>query len=892
MTPERYRQIERLYHEALELPAGRERAAFVETACAGDEALRREVESLLGHGEGNSFLETPPDAVAAEMVTAQRVRTVAGRKLRQYQIRSLLGVGGMGEIYLADDLLLARQVALKLLPAQFTRDDDRMRRFVREAKAAAALSHPNVAHIYEIGEVEGVSFIAMEFVQGRTLDLRIKEGPLDAAEIVSIASQVADALEEAHAKGIIHRDIKPSNIMITPRGQAKVLDFGVAKMTGLGREATVGDASGPPKTTPGALVGTVEYMSPEQALGQEVDGRTDIYSLGTVLYEMAAGRRPFTGRSNEEILEQILHRAPEPLAKLNAQVSPSLAQVIHQCIEKKRERRYQSARELLADLVSLRKELDSGAEVKLAGIRPGSTWRPATRRSVAAGATVLAAALLGYLLFFRNLPARGRREVAPSAAATVGLGENSPSRVRLAVLPFENIAADPDRDYLADALTEETITALGQIDPEHLSVIGRTSVMTYKRTAKTLAEIGRELDAAYLVESSIRSEVNRVRVTSKLIRAANQVQIWSASYDSEPSSMLAFQRELSTAIAEQIRQRLSPERLSALARRQTRNPEAYDLYLRGRHVWNQLTPRTTQRAIEYFSQATELDRNYALAWSGLADAYAASPINGDAPPLSVGPRARDAAAQAVRAEPDLAEVQSSLGVVKFWFDWDWIGAETAFRKAITLDPSYAFAHRNLGITLSHMGQREEAGSEMQRARALDPLYAVQHALSAQVAFVARDYPAAVQFARQAIAIDPGFWIGYFQLAQAYQQTGEIDLAFEALNSAGRLSGGNSKVLSLRGYILAKQSRIKEAREMLSTLQEISRDHYVPPYAMALVEAGLGEPNAALDWLERAANARDVHLVLLPADPKWDPFRQKVRFRALLKRCGLSSFGPG
>src|SRR5258707_2783501 len=229
MTPERHRQMERLYHEALELPVGRERAAFVETACAGDEALRREVESLLGHGEGTSFLDTPPDAVAAEMVTAQRVRTVAGRKLRQYQIRSLLSVGGMGEIYLADDLLLARQVALKLLPAQFTRDDDRMRRFVREAKAAAALSHPNVAHIYEIGEVEGVSFIAMEFVQGRTLDVRIKEGPLDAAEIVSIASQVADALEEAHAKGIIHRDIKPSNIMITPRGQAKVLDFGVAK---------------------------------------------------------------------------------------------------------------------------------------------------------------------------------------------------------------------------------------------------------------------------------------------------------------------------------------------------------------------------------------------------------------------------------------------------------------------------------------------------------------------------------------------------------------------------------------------------------------------------------------------------------------------------------------
>ncbi len=890
MTPDRYRRIERIFQEALEQPAGRERAAFVETACAGDEALRREVESVLGHAEGNSFLEAPPDAVAAEMVTAQRVPTMAGRKLRQYEIRSLVGVGGMGEVYLADDLLLARPVALKLLPAQFSLDDDRMRRFVREAKAAAALSHPNVAHIYEIGEAEGVSFIAMEFVEGRTLDARIKEGPLDTAEIVSIASQVADALEEAHSKGIIHRDIKPSNIVITPRGLAKVLDFGVAKMTGFGREAPAGDASGSPKTMPGALVGTVEYMSPEQALGQEVDCRTDIYSLGTVLYQMAAGRRPFAGKTNGEILEQILHREPEPLAKLNARVSPLLARVIHQCIEKEPERRYQSARELLADLVSLRKALESGVEVKLAGIRSSSTWHLATRRGAAVGATVLAVALLGYLLFFRNALVRGRPGVGASEAETVGLGERSPLQVRLAVLPFENIAADPDRDYLADALTEETIAVLGQIDPEHLSVIGRTSVMTYRRTTKTLAEIGRELDAAYLVESSIRSEVNRVRVTSKLIRAANQVQIWSASYDGEPSSMLAFQQKLSTAIAEQIRQRLSPERLSSLTRRQTRNPEAYDLYLRGRHVWNQLSPRTTRRAIEYFSQATELDRNYALAWSGLADAYAASPINGDAPPLSVGPRARDAAAQAVRAAPDLAEVQNSLGIVKFWFDWDLIGAETAFRKAIASDPSYAFAHRNLGITLAHMGQREEAGSEMGRARALDPLYAVQHALSGQVAFSARDYPAAVQFARQAVAIDPGFWVGYFQLGQAYAQAGEIDVALEALDSAGRLSGGNSKVLSLRGYILAKQGRIKEAREMLSTLQAISRDHYVPPYAMALIEVGLGEPDAALDWLERAANARDVHLVLLPIDPKWDPVRQNVRFRALLKRCGLSGFG--
>jgi tetratricopeptide (TPR) repeat protein len=415
-------------------------------------------------------------------------------------------------------------------------------------------------------------------------------------------------------------------------------------------------------------------------------------------------------------------------------------------------------------------------------------------------------------------------------------------------------------------------------------------MMTYKRTSKTLAEIGRELQVAYLIETSIRSERNRVRVTSKLIRAADQVQTWSASYDSEPSSMLAFQRELSSAIAEQIRLQLSPERLSSLTRRQTQNPEAYDLYLRGRHLWNQFTPPTTRSAIEYYSRATQLDPKYALAWSGLADAYSASPVTGDAPPQQVTPRAREAAEQAVRADPELAEAQSSLGFTKFWLEWDWAGAEAALRKAITLDSSFAFAHRMLGVLLSHVGRNQEARTAMQRARELDPLDAMNQALSAQVAFAARDYSSAVQFARQSIVIDPGFWVGHMQLAQAYEQLGDVDRVFDALQSAGRTSGNNSKVVSLRGYILGKLGRANEARDVLTTLKAIARDHYVPPYAIALVHAGLGEENAALDWLERALTARDVHLAFLTMDPKWDRLRGNPRFRALLARCGFNTSG--
>ncbi len=465
-----------------------------------------------------------------------------------------------------------------------------------------------------------------------------------------------------------------------------------------------------------------------------------------------------------------------------------------------------------------------------------------------------------------------------------------PSHVTLAVLPFENLSANPDREYLADGLTEEVIAVLGRIDPEHLRVIGRTSTMAYKRSTKSLTEIGRELGARFLVESSIRGDGARLRVTSKLIRADDQVQIWSASYDSEPASVLEFERELSTAIAQQIRIRLSPERLNGMAVRQTQHVEAYDLYLRGRYFWAQLSPPTTRRAVEFYKRATELDPNYALAWSGLADAYASSPINGDAPPLMVGPLAQQAAAHAIRAAPGLAEALTSVGFLKFWIDWDWPAAETALRQAIDLDPGYSVALRMLGIVLSHMANHQEAHAAARRARELDPLDFVHQALSAQIAVNARDYPAAVEFARRANVLDPQFWVGYYQLAQASVQLGDNDVAFDALQKAGQFSGGNSKVMGLRGYLLAKLGRAGEAREVLNTLEAVARERYVPPYASALVHAGLGQQDLALEWLNRAYQVHDVHLALLGVDPKWDAFRSDPRFVALLERCAFTAGG--
>jgi TolB-like protein/Tfp pilus assembly protein PilF len=496
--------------------------------------------------------------------------------------------------------------------------------------------------------------------------------------------------------------------------------------------------------------------------------------------------------------------------------------------------------------------------------------------------------------FVETIAGKGYRFIA-AVEAVIGprvAGTSTPvSPVRLAVLPFENLSGDLERDYLADGLTEETIGALGQVDPEHINVVGRTSTMVYKRSAKSVAKIGQDLSADYLVESSVRADSGRLRITSRLIRVRDQVQVWSESYDREPTSILDLQRDLSIAIAEQVRLRLSPDRLSALARRQTQNADAYDLYLRGRSFGNQATSAANARAIQYYEHAITLDPQYALAWSGLAFTFAASAMNGDASPLAVGPRACDAATRALQVEPELAEVQTTSGYVAFLLEWDWGRAETALRRAIEFDPHYAVAHRYLGHLLSQMGRHEEARAAMQRARDLEPLEPLHHALSSQVAFQARDYSATVDHARQALVVDPEFWIAHFQVAQAYEQLGKIATAFDALQKAGRFSERNSKALSLRGYLLAKLGRVDEARDVLRTFESVSHKRYVPPCAMALVHAGLGEREDVFDCLNQAYAARDVHLIFLPVDSKWDPYRTDPRFEALLARCGFSRTVP-
>ena len=485
--------------------------------------------------------------------------------------------------------------------------------------------------------------------------------------------------------------------------------------------------------------------------------------------------------------------------------------------------------------------------------------------------------------FIETVAGKGYRFIADVHVVTAG---TDASMVMVAVLPFANLTGDPEREHIADGLTDDTIAALSQLDPERLRVIGRTSAMAYKGTRKSLVSIGSELNVQYVVEGSVRSEGSLLRVRCTVNRASDQVQLWSRSFDRKVTSLLDMQRELSFAIADQVRLQLSTEWFESVSRRHTRDAAAYDCYLRGRRLWNQLTPASTRMAIEYYSRATSIDPSYALARAGLAEAFASAPINGDADPRVMWPHARAAAEHAVRANPGLSEAQHVSGQVQWFFEWDFRAADGAFRKAVALDPSNAWAHSMFGHALSQLGQHDEARSVMDKACMLEPLSPLHHAMASQVAFQARDMALAAERAQRAIVMDPEFWVGHMMRGQACEQLGEFDLALDALATAARLSGGNSKPVALRGYLLARLDEIVAAREVLAALQDLARSRYVPPYGMALVYAGLQDDDMMFDWLERALAARDVHLVFLPVDPKWARWRAEPRLRALLERCGF------
>lgn len=873
MTPERWQQIKELFEAALARDAS-ERVAFLDRVCADDPDMRQQVEALLASHEGApSFLEEPAVEVAAQMMAQEQAKVEIGQSIGPYMIVSHLGAGGMGEVYLAEDSRLGRRVALKLLPDYFTADQERVRRFKQEARAASALSHPNVATIYEIGEAEETMYMAMEYVEGQTLEAKINGQPLETGELLDIAVQVADAIEEAHAKGIMHRDIKPGNIMVSVRGRAKVLDFGLAKMTGPEEQALRSDVSAQAKTEPGRVMGTVAYMSPEQALGREVDHRTDIFSLGVVMYEMATGQRPFTGSTTGEMLDQIIHAEPEPIVRFNANAPTELERIIRKCLEKDRERRYRSARELLIDLKNLRQALESGGMAVAAAGKVD--WRRLlrSRRALAlAAAAALAIVVLMYALLFRSA-------VAPP----------QPSINSLAVLPFKPLVAESRDEALELGMADALITRLSHLRQIH--VLPTSSVRKYAALEQDPLAAGRELKVDSVLDGSLQRVGDRIRVTVQLVRVKDGSALWAETFDEKFSDIFAIEDSISRRVVTGLMLTLTGEEKKQLTKRYTENTEAHQLYLKGRYYWNKRTEEGLKKGIEYFNQAIEKDPGYALAYAGLADCYwlmgsGAAWLS----PLVGASKGKAAALKALQIDETVAEAHTSLAAITLFYDWDWSGAEQQFKRAIELNPRYATAHHWYAFYLTLMGRPDEGIAEIKRAQELDPLSLIISTDFGFLLYFARRYDEAMEQLRNVIEMDPHFTTAHVRLGQVYEQKAMYEEAVAEFQKAVTLSPEGSYLYLARTYVLARTYALlgnrDEAVRILHEATKLSKKRHISPYAIALIYAGLGEKDRAFAWLERAYAERSNWLVGLKVDPRVDNLRSDPRFAELLRRMNF------
>jgi len=775
----------------------------------------------------------------------------------KYRIIEEIGRGGMGIVYKAEDLTLKRPVALKFLPAHLMNSPELKERFVIEAQAAAALSHPNICVIYEVGEAEDRSFIAMEYVEGESLRDKIKRGPLAAEEALDITTQIAAGLGEAHRKGIIHRDIKSANIMVTDKGQAKVMDFGLAKLRG-----------GTSLTKSQTTLGTVAYMSPEQARGDPVDGRTDIWSLGVVLYEMMTCELPFKGEYDQAMIHSILYEQPESLTKARPDAVSGLEQIIGLALAKDPANRYQTMENLLEDLSAI-----------AAGLKPlRAKPRPAKGRIFGIRKIYVYAALaVAAVLFVFNVGSIRDRLLGRSGA---------PARaIKLAVLPFENLTGDPGQEYFSDGLTEEMIAQLGRLDPQRLSVIARTSAMGYKRTAKPIEQIGRELDVAYVLEGSTRREGGRVRITVQLIRVRDQTQRWADTFERELEGILALQSEVAQGVAQSLAIALIPTEQARLARTRVVQPVAYEQYQLGRYRLAERTVAGLQAAIGHFERAIAIDPTYALAYAGLADVQVLLPFfSSDVPPAVGRARAVAAANRALALDPSLGQSHAALGLVsEYEFQWD--AAEGHFRRAIALDAGYATAHHWYADMLARRGRKSEALAEIRKALELDPLSAIINQDLGYVLTLAGERDAGIRQYERTLELDPAFSATWIVLAFTLLEAGRFEDASHALSHWAELSGYDPVKFRQLADAAAAHARSGAPQPVPAG---IDMAQMVPPYAIPQFYMALGQKERALDALERAYEQGTFSAVSSVLSPLFDSIRADPRFLALLKKTGLES----
>jgi eukaryotic-like serine/threonine-protein kinase len=784
-----------------------------------------------------------------------------GTKLGPYEVIGPIGAGGVGEVYRARDTLLKRDVAIKVLAGSYSVDPEKLRQFQQEAEAAAALNHPNILSIYHIGQQNGVPYIVTELLQGKNLREHLLGGPLSIRKTLDCALQIGHGLAAAHEKRIVHRDLKPDNLFLTDDGRVKILDFGMAElMPSLPSDANASTAEH--EVQPGKVLGTLRYMSPEQLRGQPTDPRSDIFAFGAILYEMLANKRAFGGETYADVISAILKENLASLSKSNPDVPLGLERIVFRCLEKTPGQRFQSALDLtfaLEELTGARSPTQS-----LTAEYSGKTARSTLKRILWRSMPVVALALVAVGVWLARLFPRPGAQIRS-----------------LAVLPFQNVSGDPAQDYFVDGMTDELITELANIGA--LRVVSRTSTMRYKSSNKLLPEIARELRVDGLIEGSVLRSGDTVRITAQLVQAQTDKQLWSHSYERELKDVLRLQSEVAHDIAEEIQITITPREQRLLTATRTVNPQAYEAYLKGRYHWNKATEEQLREAMKYFEQAIVLDRNYAPAYAGLADFYwATDELN----PREAMLQAKENVLEALQLDGDLAEAHKTLAILKFYADWDWVGAEREFQRALALNPNYAEGHRMYSVYLSELGRGEEALSEVEMAQRLDPLSLTAAVTVGWTFYYARQYDHAIEQCRNVVELDPDYSQGHDCLGSSYLAKGSFSEAIAECKRSASSSGHDPirEAGLARAYALAGEPG--ETRKILAQLNSVSSDSYVPPYVFAMLYTALGEKDQAFTWLDKGYAQRDPYLVRLRVDAVMDPLRPDPRFSALLGRVGL------